>query len=345
MTGRVIYALGEFQVPLGGIRISTEHVSMLVESGVDAYRWTPTPGFRYTWFDDDVPTLSGLEIDLTADDILVVPEIEVLPHRDPAPGGRVVIFNQAYFLTFVACPDIDGYPGWSNPPAVWTVSQESETVLSRALSGLPIHLIPNPVHEMFAPAAEKAPSIAWMARKRAGESVLLRRILRNDPRCAGVELHEIRGLSHAEVADVMATTSVFVAMGSAEGESFGLPIAEALASGCLVAGYPAGGGGELFEAPAAWSVPDLRPALLADQALDLLALPDADRVRRAGRQWVTERYNRKVTTAALLRAVQATRALPGVATRATHPIVWEVDEIQPFFASARASLEAAESNG
>jgi glycosyltransferase involved in cell wall biosynthesis len=346
MAGRVIYVGGEFQVPLGGIRIVTEHVALLVAAGVDAYRWSPTPGFRYTWFEEDVPTLSGMEIDLTAEDMLIVPEISVLPHRDPAPGGRKVIFNQAYFLTFVACPDVDLYPGWTTDPAVWTVSQESAEVLGRAVPRLPPQLVPNPIDtEMFAPAGRRVPSIAWMARKRAGESVLLNRILRNDPRSEGVELREIRGLSHAEVAEVLSTTSVFIAMGSPEGESFGLPIAEALASGCLVTGYSSGGGGELFEAPSAWQVPDLRPAMAADRALELLRLPDDEPVRAAGRQWLKERYSAEATTAALLRAVEATRAMPGAAARATHPFAWEAEEIQPFFAAARASLEAAEVSG
>ncbi|MFI9383458.1 hypothetical protein [Kutzneria sp. NPDC052558] len=315
----------------------------MVDAGVEAYRWTPTPGYRYTWFDDHVPTLSGLEIDLAEDDILVIPEIEVLPHRDPAPGARKVVFNQAYFLTFVACPDVDDYPGWAGETAIWTVSRESVDVLSGAIPHVRPQLIPNPVDaELFGPADVRTPSIAWMARKRPGESVLLRRLLRNDPRCAGVELREIRGLSHGQVAELMSTTSVFIAMGSPEGESFGLPIAEALASGCLVTGYASGGGAELFDAPGTWAVPDLRTALLADQALDLVRRPDLEQARIDGRKWVTERYNREVTTKALLEAVERTRALPGVASRATHPVVWEAAEIQPFFAAARASLEAAE---
>ncbi|WP_170211921.1 glycosyltransferase [Saccharothrix australiensis] len=340
MTGRVVYAGFEVQFPVGGNRLLTEHVALLAAAGVDAYRWSPTPGFRYDWFDDDVPTLSGAELDLSADDLLVVPELTVLPGRDPAPGGRKAIFVQGHFLTFLTCPDLDPYPGWGTPPALWTVSRDGVEVLSRALPGLSPRLIPNPIDaRMFRPAA-KTPSIAWMSRKRPAESALLKQILRNDPRSAGVELRDLRGLTHGEVAEALADTSVFVALGAPEGEGFGLPVAEALASGCLVTGYGLGGGDELFEAPSAWPVPNLRTVELADRALDLVRLPDQDRVRDAGRRWLVERYNAEQTTKALLAAVEAARAIPAEDTRAVHPSAWEA-ELMRIIAPYAAPMAAA----
>ncbi|MBW4718626.1 glycosyltransferase [Saccharothrix obliqua] len=341
MTGRVIYAGFETQHPIGGIRLLTEHVSLLVAAGVDAYRWSPTPGFRYSWFADDVPTLSGVELDLGADDVLVVPEVAVLPDRDPAPRGRRVVFVQGHYLTFLTCPDVERYPGWDTPPALWAVSRDGVRVLARAVPDLPARLVPNPVDAgVFRPGV-KVPSIAWMSRKRPSESALLKQILRNDPRSAGVELRDVRGLSHGEVARVLSDTSVFVALGAPEGEGFGLPVAEALASGCLVTGYGLGGGDELFEAPSAWPVANLRTVELADRALELVRLPDADRLRAAGRQWLVDRYNAEVTTKALLTAVEAARALPGEATRATHPAAWQ-DEIMRAMAPYTATMRTAE---
>ncbi|MFI1018816.1 hypothetical protein [Streptomyces sp. NPDC020965] len=320
----------------------TEHVALLVAAGVDAYRWSPTPGFRYTWFDDTVPTLSGTEIDLDADDLVVLPELTILPGVDPAPGGRKVIFVQGHFMTFLTCPDVHPYPGWDHQPALWTISRDGVEVLSRAIPHLPPPmLVPNPIDaDLFRPADERTPSIAWMSRKRPSESSLLKQLLRNDPRSEGVELRDIRGLPHEEVARVLADTSVFIALGAPEGEGFGLPIAEALASGCLVTGYGLGGGDELFEAPSAWPVPNLRTVELADRALELVHSPDQQRVRDAGRHWLTERYNAKVTTDALLAAVESARALPATGSRATHPSVWEA-ELMTSIAPYAAPLEAA----
>ncbi|MFE7135428.1 hypothetical protein ACFVIM_31670, partial [Streptomyces sp. NPDC057638] len=104
--------------------------------------------------------------------------------------------------------------------------------------------------------------------------------------------------------------------------------------------YGLGGGDELFEAPSAWPVPQLRTVELADRALDLVRLPDQERIRAEGRRWLTERYNAKVTTDALLGAVEGARSLPATGGRATHPSVWEA-ELMKSIAPYAAPLAAA----
>ena len=54
----------------------------------------------------------------------------------------------------------------------------------------------------------------------------------------------IQNLPHAEVVKVLRESLVFLSFGHPEG--FGLPVAEALASACAVAGYSGLGGRELF---------------------------------------------------------------------------------------------------
>uniref|UniRef100_UPI00296F171D glycosyltransferase n=1 Tax=Kutzneria viridogrisea TaxID=47990 RepID=UPI00296F171D len=119
---------------------------------------------------------------------------------------------------------------------------------------------------------------------------------------------------------VLGESSVFLALGLYEG--FGLPIAEALASGCLVLGYAAGGGQELFEAPGTWQLPDQRPTMLADAALSMVVdgLPDEDGVRAAARDWVAQRYTAQTATKALRTAVDEAMAQPGAACTAVHPM-------------------------
>jgi hypothetical protein len=319
--GRVVYAVPETAGPAGGVRICSRHVSLLLAAGVDAALWCPTPGYAFGWFDERVPILPGAELELTDDDLLVLPELAVVPGRDPAPGARKVIFNQNHFYTFLHWSDPQQYPGWDPPPAIWTVSTESAAVLARVHPDLTLALVPNSVDtKLFQPAARRTRSITWMPRKRRHEAMLLRRLLDNDPRARGVAIRELSGLSEREVARALGETSVFVSLGAFEG--FGLPVAEALASGCLVAGYPAGGGEELFEAPTAWAVPDQRPLLLAEQAVRLLDTPDADDLRAVGRQWVARRYGPEATAAPLLEAVRTARARPGASARATHPATW-----------------------
>jgi glycosyltransferase involved in cell wall biosynthesis len=270
--------------------------------------------------------LGGDRLELTEDDLLVVPELYLLPGVDPAPGVRKVIFNQNHFLTFWSWRDSAAYPGWDPAPEVWAVSRESHDVLGRLHPDLPVRLIPNPVDtEVFTPAPARTRQIAWMPRRRPLEAAVLERLLRNDPRSAGVQLAVLAELTEDQVAEALGQTSVFIALGISEG--FGLPVAEALAAGCLVVGYPAGGGEELFEAPGTWRIDDARPQLLADRALELVSVPAADPVRARAREWISERYSSAVTGAALLAAVESAGALPGRSGPATHPIVWPDDPI------------------
>jgi glycosyltransferase involved in cell wall biosynthesis len=120
------------------------------------------------------------------------------------------------------------------------------------------------------------------------------------------------------VADTLGGTTVFVSLGHTE--SFGLPVAEALASGCLVVGYDGGGGHELFSAPGAWPVAEQRPLLLVDKVVELLDnSEELSTVRSANRDWVLERYSFDRTATALTAAVETVLTRPGGSATATHP--------------------------
>lgn len=150
--------------------------------------------------------------------------------------------------------------------------------------------VPNPVDgELFAPSASEQARVCWFPKKRPREASLLKRLLAGDPRLSGVDLVELVQAPRAEVAATLASSAVFVALGHTE--SFGLPVAEALAAGCLVVGYDGGGGHELFEAPGAWRIPDQRPLLLRDRVAALMQeLNTLTPVRAANRRWVLDRY-------------------------------------------------------
>jgi hypothetical protein len=278
-----------------------------------------------------VPTLVGPTLDVGADDVVVLPEVPLVPGVDPAPGVRTVIFNQNHFYTYAAAPASawTSYPDWSRAPSVWTVSVESADVLRALHPELAVTVIPNPVAgELFAPRSG-APSVAWFSRKRPREAALLHRLLSIDARLAGVELHDITDEPWAAVADLLGAATVFLALGHTEG--FGLPVAEALAAGCLVTGYDGGGGRELFDAPGAWAVSDQRPLVLAEQVADLITRRDELRpLAEANRAWVMARYSPANTLDALLPALDAALRRPGAAARAVHPARW-LGELPPNF--------------
>jgi hypothetical protein len=324
-TGRVVYA--GFATPRhsGGVHVMTEHVRLLREQGTDAWLWLPGPGGAPGWIDDDLPVIVGAKTPIGADDVLVVPETPTVHGRDPAPGARTVIFNQNHFYTYAAGPvgpDVTDFPGWQQPPSVWAVSSESRDVLAATLPHLEVSLVPNFVDgDLFAPRPTEQARVTWFPRKRPREASLLAPILGHDPRLDGVDLVPLVDAPRVTVVQTLAATTVFVALGHSE--SFGLPVAEALASGCLVTGYDGGGGHELFQAPGAWPVPEQRPLLLREKVVDLLQrAPDLADVRAANRAWVLERYSRGATAGALLQAVERARQRPGGTASATHPAAW-----------------------
>lgn len=170
-------------------------------------------------------------------------------------------------------PD-DDFPGWAPPPAIWAVTAESRDVLAAVLPGLPVSVVPNPVDgELFGPRRADGLRVSWFPLKRPREGSLLRRLFAADPRLGAVDLVELVNAPRAAVAATLGTSAVFVAL--SHSGSFGLPVAEAAASGCLVVGYDGGGGHELFEAPGAWRAPDQRPLVVRDQVANLIERLDA----------------------------------------------------------------------
>ena len=328
--GRVLYA--GFGTPRhsGGGHVLTQHVALLRDTGRDARLWLPDPANRPDWIDRDVPIVFGAETEVGSDDVLVLPEVPVVPGLDPAPGARKVIFNQNHFYTYAAAPDGRPYPGWSPTPAVWTVSAESRDVLRALLPDAVVMLVPNLIDgDLFVPASRKAAQVTWFPRKRPREASILRRLAAADARLTGIEVTELVDAERRVVASTLATTSVFVALGHSE--SFGLPVAEALAAGCLVVGYDGGGGHELFDAPGAWRVPEQRPLLLLDRVAELLAHADeCGPLRTANRAWVLQRHSAAGASTALTSALEAAEAGPGAVSTATHPAAW-LDRLGPGF--------------
>jgi glycosyltransferase involved in cell wall biosynthesis len=316
----VIYASFATRTLSGGVDVHLQHVAMLRRAGIDAVLWLPQPGTP-AWM-GEVPIVSGATLEVGADDLLLLPEAPVVVGIDPAPGARKVIFNQNHFYTYATWSGpLDDYPGWTPAPAVWAVSEEQAQVLRALNPTLPVTVVPPPVDPAaFAPAAKKS-GIALLPKKRPHEAVLLRRLLESDPRVPAGSVRLLVDVPRSEVARVLAESAVFVALSHTD--SFGLPVAEAMMSGCLVAGYDGGGGVALFDAPGAWRVPEQRPLLLAERLVDLLVRHDElASLGAANRTWILGRNGPEVTAAAVLAAVAEARTRPGGRSVATHPAAW-----------------------
>lgn len=93
-----------------------------------------------------------------------------------------------------------------------------------------------------------------MTSRRPQEQEHLLHILRGRGVLDGWELVPISGRPEAEVAHVMRGSAIFLSFSDREG--FGLPPAEAMASGCYVVGYTGMAGREFFDPAYCAPVPD-----------------------------------------------------------------------------------------
>ena len=332
MPGRVLYASFATQHLSGGVGVHLAHIALLRAAGIEASLWLPTDGVP-AWM-GSVPVVAGTTIEVGADDVLVLPEAPLVPGTDPAPGARKVVLNQNHFYTYATWDaPASAYPGWDPAPTVWTVSGESVAVIGALHPDLAVRRLPPPVDPAEFGPAPSASGVALLPKKRPHEGRLLERLLEVDPRTAGVPVRVIADAPRADVVSALAQAQVFVSLSHTD--SFGLPVVEAMLSGCLVVGYDGGGGVELFEAPGAWRVPEQRPLLVVERVAAVLAQARADPgwftgLAEANRAWAAERYAPEVLAPTLLGAVEAVRRTPSSATTAVHPSRW-LDRMPPSF--------------
>lgn len=230
----------------GGQFVNLAHVSALRRLGYDAqFLFVRTDGTR----PDPLPP--GFEAPwqvgvggLSADDVVVVGEMfgagALAVMESPA---RRVLHNQGPFYTFMAFSDLGAIRRWG-AEAMITPSGVAAAMLARMGWERPCHVVRPALDPVFAAAEGLAPRglrVTAIPNRRPQEWRLIRGILHSQrPDLVDIPWIEIKGVSRAEVARVMAASEVFLATGHLEG--LGLPPLEAMAAGALVVGFTGGGG-------------------------------------------------------------------------------------------------------
>lgn len=273
----VYYLTPHFNAPRGGIRNLYRHVDLLNALGIPAAVLHAKAGFRCDWFRNQTRVVHPEQVRLSREDVLVLPEFHG-PYLHLVPGElRSVVFNQGPYYTFdhVAYERTRRgapYADMANLAGLMVVSRDSLALLRYAYPALPVRLNRVVVDaEVFHPA--KRPGgrrIAYLTHRRPQERAQLLHILRARGVLDGWELVPIEGRPEHEVARLLRDSAIFLSFSQRDG--FGLPPAEAMASGCYVVGYPGNGGTEFFDPTYCTPVPDS----------DLLAFARAveDAVRR-----------------------------------------------------------------
>ncbi|MFV0385553.1 hypothetical protein [Paracoccus sp. (in: a-proteobacteria)] len=261
-----------------------EWASFLLNRGVDALVFTHLPDYSYRFSGVDMPITYApavanqllrygwprtshrflsqrvgaflrakdrTKIDLRDDDIIMVPEYASDFVPDAFPQNRCVMIAQ----------DVYGLMRVSRQPrfkrnrfsAVITTSEASSAAARLILEIEPwqIPLVVDPTEFSF--VADKKPVIAYLPRKLAEDSQLVTSLLAERGRTQGFEIRRLAKLTRAELLRQMHEAAIFLSFSWQEG--FGLPPAEAMATGALVIGYTGVGGDEYFVSDVGYPIP------------------------------------------------------------------------------------------
>jgi glycosyltransferase involved in cell wall biosynthesis len=240
---RVIFTLPAFSRPTGGIWVLTRFARLLRGACVDAVLMTDQGELLKRFYGDvEVPVVSTVVP--SARDLVVRSEMNTPAsmRQASAAGVRQVLIVQNHHYVGESLEDGQRYADLG----IERVAGVSETI-ARALierrAADAVSVVPPPIERWIAggeePAGERASAIAVMPRKLPKTFEAIRRgFRRRYPALSHMPFAILEDASHRTVLRHLARSSVFLSLQHREG--FGLPALEAMAAGCLVAGFAGG---------------------------------------------------------------------------------------------------------
>jgi len=275
----------------GGKKMIVRHVEALRELGFDAVLWTNEAPGALDWLEHSVPVEHSTE--LNGDDLLVLPE-DVPEALGVAAGraNRTVIFCQSPFrLATVGLPALDRFPA-GRAPAFMVVGPMLRDLVRRLYPAADVALVPCFADErMFRPCGPVGEAIVGSPRKRPGEAAAIRELFpRLHPRHADRPWRMVEDAPEREVAAAFAASPLFLSLSRLE--SVGMTPLEAMASGCVCAGFLGVGGREWASEENGFWVDDDDCVAAADalaRAADVVQSGGAELARRCEAGFETAR--------------------------------------------------------
>lgn len=283
---RIIYACLPSKGIAGGAKMIFRHVEALQDLGYEAVVRVRSRDNIPPWFDTEAAVDTGDP--LRDDDIIVAPEdgANLLRSLAPLPHRKIIFCQNHYYsvrgMGQLSPSELSAYLGvmaCSRTVAAWCTWRHPS---------LSATVVPAFADERrFRPAA-KTPSVVFIPRKRAAEAAYIEdAFLFAHPRHAGLEWLQIENLHENRVAQTLGESTIFLSLSWMEG--LGMAPLEAMAAGCIPAGYTGGGGREYATADNGFWVNDEDPAAVVialAEAADLLATggPALERMLEAGRE-------------------------------------------------------------
>lgn len=252
-----IHAHPDIDKPIGGVKQLYRISECLNKLGFNSVVVVEDSSFRPSWFDSNVSTLSlkdwtQLKKNKNVD-VQIIPETYLGKLPDNFYQLPFIIFNQNFSYTLNSSPkplykyhkstlDLYRHP---NLLSIWCVSEHDHTKLKFLFPDtLSCRIVNSVDHHFLSSSHNKKKQLCYMPRKQLVHSSHAIAYMRFLGLLDDWELKPIHNLSQSDVSQIMSSSLVFLSFGYPEG--FGLPIVEALCSGCYVIGYTGLGGSELF---------------------------------------------------------------------------------------------------
>jgi hypothetical protein len=237
---RIVYVSWPPKEITGGIKAAFQHSEILNEAGIDSVVATPD-GTGPTWFETKAKVIPFGE--LNGSDVIVLPENN--PRYLAAFAGSPqpkVVFCQNPYLAHQGLAGRASYAEYG----VTHIMCPSHSVVQfcvRRFPGMKVGYTPFFIDESrFVFSPHKALQIAVVPRKRPVEHGAIADLLRAfHPDLRDVPWRVLHGVTEMQVADGMGRSAVFLSL--ARLEAHGMTALEAMACGCVVAGFSGVHGG------------------------------------------------------------------------------------------------------
>jgi hypothetical protein len=237
---RIVYLSWPAGEISGGIKAAFQHVEILRDAGIEAVVATED-GRAPGWFTTTAPVFT-LEA-IGSRDVLVFPENHagLLERYAGAPVPKLV-FCQNPYQVHRGLGQRASYAD-HGVSALLVPSHTLVQFCRRRFPGLPVHYTPFFIdHARFTAPARKQLQIACAPRKRPLEAGAILDLFRATyPQYAGIGWQLLQGASEALVAQVLGQSAVYLSL--ARLEAHAMSTLEAMASGCVVAGFTGNAGG------------------------------------------------------------------------------------------------------
>jgi glycosyltransferase involved in cell wall biosynthesis len=256
----------------GGHKMIVRHVETLRSLGFDAVCYLRTGSTQPTWFAHNAPII--LADSVGREDIVVMPDDVPNALKSCADQNlrTVILLQNLYYCASKAMPSIDLFSKDRFPPVI-SVGSKIASDWERLYPHGQIELVRCFADERrFAPGNPKKRMVAYTPRKRPVEAAATMNLLqRLHARHADVPWFAIQNMSEAQAAEIFTSASLCLSLNRLE--SVGMTTLEAMASGCVCAGFTGIGGEEYATAENGFWVPNEDCVAAADalaEAADLV---------------------------------------------------------------------------